>query len=573
MKFVRAYIPRYAIPFCVSLMLLSVEAACDLLQPTIMARIVDVGVAQRDLSYVLSKVGLMLIVTLIGAAGAVGRNIVSSVVSMSFGADIRSDLFKKITSFSFKNIDRFETASLVTRMTNDVTQVQHFFHGLMRIFVKAPIMAAGSIVMAVMLNPRMSLILAAAVPLIAVIITVNLKVGYPFFMKVQQALDRVNSVMREYLAGVRVVKAFNRFDFEQSRFGTANEDLSSVSMRAMRTMALFGPVIGFTLNVGIIAVLWFGGVSVNAGGMHVGEIIALTNYMTHILFSLMMVSFVFVTFARARASAERIDEVFDEKNDMPQAVSPAPVSAAQSVVFDKVSFSYGSSGTPVLRDISIAASPGDTFGIVGSTGAGKSTLVNLLARFYDVSSGRISIGGLDIREADTRTLRERIAIVPQKTTLFTGTIGENIRWGNENASRGDIEHAAKSAAAHEFIMSFPEGYDTLLGQGGVNLSGGQKQRISIARALVRNPSILILDDCVSAVDVTTEAKIRSSLREFSKGLTVFVIAQRITSVMRADRILVLDDGAAAGIGTHGELMRTCAVYRDIFKSQIGEEEL
>jgi len=588
----KKYWGKYWKRFCLAVSCLMLEALCDLMQPTIMSRIVDVGVAGRNMSFVLSMGGVMLLVTLLGAVAAVSRNIVSSNVSQRFSAEMRSDLFKKIQTFSFDNINRFETASLVTRLTNDVTQVQTFVHGLMRIFVKAPITAIGSIIMAVLLNPPMALVLVAVVPVISILISANVRIGYPKFMKVQKALDRVNSVMREYLAGVRVVKAFNRFSYETERFDRTNKDLAAASTTAMRVVAIFSPGITLTVNMGIIAVLWFGGLRVNNGSMHVGQVIAFINYMTQILFSLMMISFVFTMFVRAKTSAERIGEVFAAENTMPvrqrpvipadkanEASSPENsaftyVSTAKKgrVDFEQVYFTYeGASGEPVLKDITFTCMPGETVGIIGSTGSGKSSLVNLVPRFHDVTSGCIKVDGVDVRDADTRELRERIAVVSQKTVLFTGTIMDNIKWGREDASLQDIEKAAGIAQAHAFISNLPEGYDTLLGRGGVNLSGGQKQRVSIARALVRRPEILILDDCTSAVDVATETRIREALKEYSGGLTCLVIAQRITSVIGADRIVVLDNGRMVGTGNHEELMQTCEVYREIYRSQIGKE--
>jgi ABC-type multidrug transport system, ATPase and permease components len=573
MQFFSKYIKKYWKPFLAAISFLTLEALCDLMQPTIMSKIVDIGVAQKKMGYVLNMGAWMLVVTAAGAVAAMSRNIISSNVSQRFGTELRSDLFKKIQSFSFDNVDKFEGASLVTRLTNDVTQVQNFVNGMMRIFVKAPILCIGSIVMAVRLNPPMALVLAAVVPVIGILIVMNLQIGYPFFIKVQKALDRVNSVMREYLAGVRVVKAFNRFDYEVERFEKVNQDLGSVSIRAMRVMTIFSPGITLTINLGIASVLYFGGYRVNSGSMHIGQIMAFINYMTQILFSLMMITFVFTMFVRARASAERIGEVFAEENTMKTAEYPQeePVQCGR-VDFDHMSFSYsGTSGEPVLKDITFSCNQGETIGIIGSTGSGKSTLVNLIPRFYDAVSGIVKVDGVDVRDWDSKVLREKIAVVPQKNVLFTGTVAENIRWGREDASMEEVEKAAQTAQAHDFIASFPEKYDTMLGQGGVNFSGGQKQRVSIARALVRKPEILILDDSTSAVDVATEARIREGLKEYIKGLTCFIIAQRITSVMDADRILVFDNGRIVGMGNHEELMKTCEIYQDIFHSQIGRE--
>ncbi|MED4753615.1 ABC transporter ATP-binding protein [Brevibacillus choshinensis] len=573
MRFYTKYIKKHGVVFCISLFFLTVEALCDLLQPTIMSRIIDVGVAKRDLNYVLSTGGLMLGVTALGAIAASMRNILSTYVSQNFGAQLRSDLFKKVQSLSFENIDRFDRASLVTRLTNDVNQVQVFVNGMMRIFVKAPLMCIGGLFMATQLNAKLAVVLAVVVPIVGLFIFLNMKIGFPFFMKVQQALDKVNGVMREYLSGVRVVKAFNRFDFEVGKFGQANEELQKKSVSATRVMSIFSPAIMLTVNMGIVAVLWLGGMAAERGDMQVGHIIAFTNYMTQILFSLMMISMVFNMFVRAKASAGRIGEVFAEENRMTwEELSVQTDGEKGRIDFERVSFSYeGEQGEPVLKNITFTCLPGETVGIIGSTGSGKSSLVGLIPRFYDVTEGTIRVNGVDVRKIDPKWLREKMSIVPQKTTLFTGTVMENIRWGKEDATYEEVEQAAKMAQAHDFLVRTPDGYEARVGQGGINFSGGQKQRLSIARALVRQPEILILDDSTSAVDVATEAKIKEGLREYAQGLTCILIAQRITSVMDADKIVVLDHGELVGIGTHESLRETCRVYQEIFQSQLGRE--
>ncbi|MDF2681622.1 MAG: transporter [Brevibacillus sp.] len=573
MRFYTKYIKKYGAVFCISLFFLTVEALCDLLQPTIMSRIIDVGVAQRDLNYVLSTGGLMLGITALGAIAASMRNILSTYVSQNFGAQLRSDLFKKVQSLSFENIDKFDRASLVTRLTNDVNQVQVFVNGMMRIFVKAPLMCIGGLFMATQLNARLAVVLAVVVPIVGLFIFLNMKIGFPFFMKVQQALDKVNGVMREYLSGVRVVKAFNRFDFEVGKFSQANEELQTKSVSATRVMSIFSPAIMLTVNLGIVAVLWLGGMAAERGDMQVGHIIAFTNYMTQILFSLMMISMVFNMFVRAKASAGRIGEVFAEENRMKWEEGAAQANTVKGRVdFEQVSFSYeGVQGEPVLKNITFTCLPGETVGIIGSTGSGKSSLVGLIPRFYDVTEGTIRVNGIDVRKVDPTWLREKMAIVPQKTTLFTGTVMENIRWGKEDATCEEVEQAAKMAQAHDFLVRTPDGYEARVGQGGINFSGGQKQRLSIARALVRQPEILILDDSTSAVDVATEAKIKEALREYAQGLTCILISQRITSVMDADKIVVLDHGELVSIGRHESLLRTCRVYQEIFQSQLGRE--
>ncbi|WP_289142605.1 ABC transporter ATP-binding protein [uncultured Brevibacillus sp.] len=574
MRFYQKYIKKYGFIAAVSMIFLTIEAVCDLLQPTIMSRIIDIGVAQRDMDYVLQTGGLMLLITAIGAVAASIRNILATYVSQNFGAQLRSDLFSKVQSLSFDNLNKFDKASLVTRLTNDVNQVQVFVNGMMRIFVKAPLMCIGGLIMATQLNPELAVVLAIVVPIVGLFIYLNMKIGFPFFLKVQQALDRVNGTIREYLSGVRVVKAFNRFDFEIDKFTGANQELQKKSVSATRVMSIFSPAIMLTVNLGIVAVLWLGGLGVGQGSIQVGHIIAFTNYMTQILFSLMLISMVFNMFVRAKASSGRIGEVFAEENQMTWKQGHLQEQAGDSgrIDFENVSFSYeGKEGEHVLRQISFTCLPGETVGIIGSTGSGKSSLVGLIPRFYDVTEGTIRVDGQDVRELDPKKLREKMAVVPQKTTLFTGTVLENIRWGKEDATMEEVEQAAMMAQAHEFISTTPEGYDTRVGQGGINFSGGQKQRISIARALVKKPEILILDDSTSAVDVATEVKIKEALKTYARGLTCILIAQRITSVMDADKIIVLDNGAIVDMGTHESLLAGCKVYQEIFQSQIGRE--
>lgn len=576
MQFLNKYRKKYGKHFWVAVIFVTLEALCDLSQPTIMSRIIDVGVAGRQVDYILHMGSLMLFISALGALAASIRNIISSRVSQKFGAELRADLYEKIQTLSFASIDRLDRASLITRITSDVTQVQALVNGMMRIALKAPILGVGGLIMAASLNLQLSVVLAAVVPIVGVLIVINMKVGFPLFIRVQTTLDQVNRLIREYLAGVRVVKAFNRFDYEIDKFSRANKELQSSTVMAMRMMGTFNPGIILTLNLGIVFVLWLGGLGVNSGRIQVGHIIAFINYMTQILFSLMIMSMVFNMFVRAQASAERISEVFSEETSVLRNGDSSNNENRKAirgrVDFEHVYFAYeGNTGEPVLKDINLTCMPGEIVGIIGTTGSGKSSLVSLIPRFYDSVSGSVEVNGEDVREINPSKLREKISIVPQRTILFTGTIIDNIKWGKEDAAMYEIENAAKMAEAHEFIMSFPEGYQTRLGQGGVNLSGGQKQRISIARALVRNPEILILDDCTSAVDVATETKIKEAIRKYAVQLTCFVIAQRITSVMDADKIIVLDNGRIVGTGTHEELMQFCDVYQEIFQSQMGKE--
>lgn len=573
MKFLSKYIKKYWKSFSIAVLFLTIEAISDLMQPTIMAKIIDVGVANKDINYVLKMGGLMLLITACGAIAASTRSVVASIVSQNFGTELRSDLFKKIQTLTFKNIDKFDRASLVTRLTNDVTQVQVFVNGLMRVFVKAPLLAIGGLIMATRLNLQLSVVLAVVVPIVALLIIFNMRLGFPLFSRVQNGLDRVNSVMREYLSGVRVVKAFNRFDVEVGKFTKVNDQYKNQAISANRLMSSFSPAIMLTVNLGIVVVLWIGGNGVNTGDIQVGHIIAFINYMTQILFSLMMISMVFTMFVRAKASAGRIDEVFSQADNVSWNEELRLNSIEKGRIdFENVSFSYEqATGEPILKNINLTILPGETVGIIGSTGSGKSTLVGLIPRFYDTVGGTIKVDGVDSKQVSPKKLREKIAIVPQKNILFTGSVAENIRWGNEEATDAEVVTAATMAGAHDFIEGSPEGYQTRIGQGGVNFSGGQKQRISIARALVKKPEILILDDSTSAVDVATEAKIKEALKKYAKGLTCLLIAQRITSIIDADKIVVLDRGEVVGVGTHQELLMDCRVYQEIYQSQVGKE--
>lgn len=570
--YLKKYIYRYRRQFLTAIIFISLETFGDLIQPTIMSKIIDNGVKRGDMDYVLKLGALMFLVTALGATFAIIRNLISSKVSQRFGADLREDLYIKIQSLSLQNIDEFQDASLITRLTNDVNQVQNFAHGSMRIFVKAPVLGIGAVIMSFILNPKMALIPLAIVPMVAFIISCNLKISYPIFTRIQKALDKVNGVMREYFAGIRLVKAFNRFEYEKERFRKVNEGLKNITLKGMRIMAIFNPTVSLTVSIGIVLVLWIGGVRVNSGNMEVGKIMAFVNYMTQVLHSLVLMTRILNMFIRAKASAERIGEVFATESSMILKDDPIKVSNIEGrLEFENVYFKYHNNSQWVLENISFTVNPGETLAIIGSTGSGKTSLVNLIPRFYDVLEGSIKIDNTDIRDMDLDELRNMISIVPQKVLLFTGTIKDNIKWGNMGATDKDVEEVAKIAEAHDFIISFNDGYNTYLGQAGVNLSGGQKQRISIARALIKKPRILILDDCTSAVDLITERKIRSKLKDYLKDTTTILIAQRITSVMDADKIIVLDRGRIVGFGNHHELMETCQVYKDIYVSQLGRE--
>ena len=573
-KYLNKYLKKYKKSFLIALTFLILETLGDLIQPTIMSNIIDIGVKNGDVNYIIKLGGLMMLITALGLVFASIRNIVSSKASQGFGADLREDLYIKIQGFSFDNVDEFKDASLITRLTNDVNHMQNFSHGMMRVFVKAPIIGIGAIVMSFILNPKMGLILLGIVPVVGAIIYFNFQMSYPLFKKMQKALDKVNGVMREYLAGIRVVKAFNRFDYEEERFKDVNENLKDTTLVGMRTIALFYPLVSLVVNMGVVLILWFGGYSVNSGEIEAGKIMALINYMTQLLFALIMTTRILSMFIRAKASAERVGEVFAAENTIISAKDPvSKVELKKKLEFKNVYFQYKDNCQPVLEDINFSVQSRETLGIIGSTGSGKSTLINLVPRFYDPVKGSIKIDDVNIKDMNIEDLRDKIAVVPQKVLLFTGSIKENIKWGNEMATDEEVIEVAKIAQAHSFITSFSEGYDTYLGQGGVNLSGGQKQRISIARALIKKPDILILDDSTSAVDMITERKIREGLKRYSKDTTVILIAQRITSVMDADKILVMDNGKIVSQGNHEELMNSSEVYQDIYHSQIGREDI
>lgn len=555
-------------------LLMFIEVITDLMQPTLLATIVDKGIAVGDTQLIFQTGLKMFGLALLGFLGGFGCIIASSVASANFGADLRLILFKRVQNFSFANLDEFKTSSLVTRLTNDVSQVQNMTMMMMRILVRAPLLCIGGIIMAVSINAKLAVILLVAIPAMAIILTIIIRRAFPMFNVVQKRLDKVNAIMLENLSGIRVVKAYVRSDRETERFKDANKRFRDINIEAFSRIVLTMPVMMLIMNLSVVAVLWFGGIQVNQKGMEVGQIIAFITYLTQILFSLLMVSFVLMMISRAKASADRINEVLDTKVDIiddPDAINK-PIKEGR-VEFKNVSFRYeDAGGEPVLNDITFTARPGETIAILGSTGVGKSTLVNLIPRFYDPTEGQVCVDGIDVKKIKLLTLRQSIGVVLQETILFSGTIKDNLKWGKEGACDEDIIEAAKTAQAHDFIMSFPEGYATKLGQRGVNLSGGQKQRLAIARALVKKPAILIMDDSTSAVDMGTEARIQRALRELMEKTTCFIIAQRISSVINADKIIVLDDGHIVALGKHEELMKTSAIYRDIYKSQIREED-
>ena len=553
-----------------ALLFLSIEVIGDLLQPTIVARIINEGVMEGDSSVVLRFGGLMLLVALVGACFAIMRCVISSRVSQQFGADLRLDLFSKINRFSFTALSNHETAGMITRLTNDTSQLVNFTNGMMRIFVRAPAILIGAIIMTIILNRRLALILVVVVPVIALLMYISMKVGFPLFLKIQEALEKNNSVIREYLSGVRVVKAYNTFDLEVERFGATNTGLTDASIKAQRTIGIFFPIVSFTVYMGLVATLWFARDWINTGHMQVGDIVAFLSYMMQISIALRLIFNVYQMFIRAKASAGRVGDILGEK-DVAESLgkSVPPGDKPLGIEFKNVSFSYPGGGSePVLKDVSFKLPPGETLGIIGPTGAGKTTLVQLIPAFFAPSEGEIYVGEKPIAKMSEDELRSNIAYCAQQNTLFFGPILENILMGKPQATMDDVKAAANAAQASEFIDQYEDGYDTVIGQKGVNLSGGQKQRVGIARALIRKAPILILDDSVSAVDVETEAAIMKSIGEIKKDTTCIVISQRISSVMNLNFIMVMESGRVVGFGNHNELIKSCEVYKDICSSQL-----
>ena len=555
------------------------EVAMDLMQPRMIQRIVDEGIVQGDVSVVISSGLWMLGLSLIGAVGGIASTTFSVLASQGFGTDLRDALFAKVHSLSFGNFDELETGGLITRLTNDVSQLQQLVSMMLRIMIRAPLLIVGSLIMAILTSPRLALMFVVLVPLIAVILGWVVNRAYPMFGDVQEQLDQLNTVMQENLAGVRVVKAFVRSAHEIARFGRVNDALMTITVRAARIVALAGPAMTTALHIGVVAAVYLGGIQVDAGTLRIGQVIAFVYYLTRTSWALMFVSMLSTRLARAQVSAERVQEVLDSTPQVQDRPGARDILAPEGrVAFVGVTFGYAGNGNePVLRNIDFQAEPGQTVAVLGATGSGKTTLVNLIPRFYDVSDGAVTLDGVDVRDLDQAALRQHIGVALQESVLFSGTIRENIRYGRPDASEEEVVAAAKAAQAAEFIMTLPDGYDSVLGQRGVNVSGGQKQRIAIARALLVKPKVLILDDSTSSVDVETEAKIQEALEELLSsrdGLagrlnTTFVVAQRISTVLNADKILVLDDGRIAAEGTHEELMASSAIYREIYDSQLG----
>ena len=578
LKRYKKYITPYLSAFVIGPLMMLTEVAGEVMLPKFMSMIINNGVASRNVAYIGKMGTLMVLTVLFMAVGGILGAYFSAKASISFTSDMRNDLFRKVQQFSFENIDGYSTGSLVTRLTNDVQQVQNVLMMGLRMALRAPGMFLGALIMAFMMNRQLAVIILIVIPLLLAAIILILKTAFPRFGEMQRRLDRLNSGIQESLTNVRVVKSFVREDHEIEKFSKLNDDLKESSLRALRIVIATMPVMMFAMNVTTLAVVWYGGNIIIAGKMPVGDLTAFTTYIVQILMSLMMLSMVFLQSSRASASLKRINEIFDTEiglNDDHAKNKDKKVTEG-CVEFKDVSFGYsGENGRKdlVLEGISFTAEPGQTIGIIGSTGSGKTSLVQLIPRLYDVTGGEVLVDGVNVKEYSLKHLREGVGMVLQKNILFSGTIEENLRWGNEDAPMEDVIRFSESAQADPFVKTFKNGYDTEMGQGGVNVSGGQKQRLCIARALLKRPKILILDDSTSAVDTATEAKIRESLYHDLKDTTKIIIAQRISSVQEADQILVLEDGKIIGHGTHEELLKTCEAYSEIYTTQIGNQSI
>lgn len=572
---VMRYLKPYRRDGILAAIALLVSAAAELALPRLIQRTIDQGVIPGDLSVIISSGLVMLGFSILNAVFMVGNSVWAARASQGFSADVRSGLFRKIQELSWGNLDRLQTGQLLVRLTSDILQVQGVVLMAFRMFLRAPVMLLGSLVMLIATSPRLALVLLVALPPLLVLVLMIMRRAQPLFHAVQKRLDRLNTIFQENLAGVRVVKAFVRDDYENARLDVANLDLAATNIRVQKLFATLMPSMMLVMNISVVVVLWMAGRlnpdAQTAGAVTAGQVMAFINYLMSTMFPLTMLGMAVNRIAAADVSAGRILEVIETTPDIQNPPQPQRLEQARGRVrFEHVSFAYnGDGGEPVLQEINLSAEPGQTVAILGATGAGKSSLVHLIPRFYDVTAGRVTLDGVDVRELDLNDLRLRVGVALQEAVLFSGTIRENIAYGRPNASEEEIVAAAKAAQAHDFIMSFPEGYDTMVGQRGVNLSGGQKQRLSIARALLTDPAVLVLDDSTSAVDIETEAKIQDALFASRQRRTSFIIAQRVSTVLTSDKIVVLEQGRVAAEGSHFDLMASSPIYRDIYDSQLG----
>lgn len=574
MKSLLKYLKPYTSSIITTLILLFLQSVANLFLPKLMSLIVDVGITNGDIPYIIKIGGIMLIAALLGTVFVVISTLISSKIAMGFSRDLRLALFSKVEGFSLSEFDKVGTASLITRSTNDITQVQQLVLMSLRMMVTAPLMILGGIIMALATNVSLSMILLVAIPLLLLVIFIVGRKGVPLFKAMQVKLDNVNLVLRENLMGVRVIRAFNRMDYEHKRFNAANADLTDNAIRVNKIIALLMPSMMLIMNLTSVAILWFGSGRVDMGLLEVGDLIAFTQYVMQIMMSLVMLTVLFVLIPRASASAVRISEVLDLPFDIQDPTASTPTPPLHGYLsFHDVSFNYPGSNEPAISGITFDAKPGEITAIIGGTGSGKSTLLNLIPRFYDATSGQITIDGIDIQSYTQEKLRQKIGLVPQKAVLFSGSVKENLLFGKEDATEQELHHALEIAQASDFVSRMPDGVTSYIAQGGTNVSGGQKQRLSIARALIRKPEIYLFDDSFSALDFKTDAALRKALKSEIQDATMILVAQRVSTIMDADRILVLHDGKVVGMGTHKELLTTCPLYKEIALSQLSEEEI
>lgn len=568
------YLKPFQVPIYLVLALVFLQTLSDLYLPTLMSDIVDKGVVTGDTNYIWKIGGFMLLVAAGGMICSIAASYYSAKAASGFGKFLRSKIFSHVGNFSLHEFDKLGTASLITRTTNDITQIQQVLVMMLRMMAMAPMMCIGGIIMAYSKDSKLTLVLAVALPVLVLAIVVIARKGIPLFKAMQVKLDNLNRVLRENLTGIRVIRSFNRLEHEKKRFDEANWDLTQTAIKVNKIMAGMMPIMMIVLNLSTVAIVWFGGLRISNGHMQVGDMMAFIQYAMQIMFSFIMLSMMFVMIPRASVSAVRINEVLETVADIKDPSSSISGEGINGhVEFQNVTFSYPGAEMPAISNISFTMKPGEVTAIIGGTGSGKSTLINLIPRFYDVNSGRVLVDGVDVREMAQEQLREKIGFVPQQSVLFTGTIAENIRYGKENATAEEVEHAAEIAQAKEFIANMPDTFDAVIAQGGTNVSGGQKQRLSIARALVRKPEIYIFDDSFSALDFKTDAKLRAALKRETGNSTVLIVAQRVSTIIDADQIIVLDNGDITGIGKHKDLMESSAVYREIVLSQLSEEEI
>ena len=570
-KYIKPYLPA----FIIGPLMMIVEVIGEVVLPKLMANIINVGVTNGSAGYITGTGVLMILVALLMMAGGVGGAYFGAKAAVSFAADLRKDAFDKVQTFSFANLDQFSTGSLVTRLTNDITQVQNLINMALRMMLRAPGMLIGALIMAFVMNAELAVIVLIVIPILVGAIAVLIKIAFPKFRIMQKKLDALNSNIQEMLTNVRVIKSFVRGDYEEKKFAASNEDLKQTSLGAFKTIIIVMPLMMLMMNATTLAVVWFGGKQIIVGNMQVGDLTAFTTYIVQILMSLMMLAMVILQSSRALASLSRIREILDTEVDLndEHCKEPDKIVSSGRVEFRDVSFRYYKENKEaVLSHISFAVKSGQTLGIIGSTGSGKTTLVQMIPRLYDVDEGEVLVDGVNVKDYTLKNLREGVGMVLQKNVLFSGSILENLMWGDENASIEEVRKAAQAAQADGFVSSFTGGYEMDLGQGGVNVSGGQKQRLCIARALLKKPKILILDDSTSAVDTATEAKIRESFAGELKNTTKIIIAQRISSVQEADEIMVLDDGKIVGFGKHEDLLASCEAYQEIYYSQMDKEK-